>query len=184
MKRCSAVGLFVTICLWFVVGRSYAWTSHPVSQIVSADQFICVGDTAYFDGKTYTSPTSHGSYDPDNLEPFGDGHGIERADWDYGDGEWGTDVGLITSHPYSSASKYHVWLWVLDDNGDWCDTPDDCWVYVAAVEKIVQLGTDDEGPIEVCADENTVVYLAAVCPAEGVPFPEDCPTWTLEEEPD
>ena len=52
---------------------------------------------------------------------------------------------------------------------------------VTPVEKVVLAGTKDEGPI--CISPGVVVYLAAICPVEGVGFPTDSPTWTIESQP-
>jgi hypothetical protein len=83
------------------LGPFYIDTTPPIAVASPSFQTVDVGEPASFDGS--------GSYDPDSS-------GIDRYEWDFGDGYTGS--GVTTSHAYGSVGTYTVTLRVWDRAGN------------------------------------------------------------------
>jgi PKD repeat protein len=155
-----------------LVGKTHAWDDLPPIPDINNpySQFVCVGCPVQFDGST--------SYDQDEA-----GESIEHWYWYYGDDGYWHDDGPTPTHTYNAPGAYLVWLHVEDDEGTESLVEDDdcCIVYVVKVDKVVEAGTTNEGPLYVCPDD-TVNLQAKPYPA-GVPFPSGEPYWKIVSQP-
>jgi len=140
MNRRLLTGAFILMSVFFIAGKSYAWNQPPVADInysiTPYEQWVCVGTDVPLNGDW--------SYDTDGY--------IVTWQWDvwYHNGEWtkiDTKYGEVTSYVVSDPGSYRFNLRVRDNDGEWCDYPDLCYVYVVEVDLNIS-GVDDDDELD------------------------------------
>jgi len=192
------MGAYIFAVVMFGACETYGCTgSAPVANL-SVDSYVCVGCSLTFN--------ACGSQDPDACPPGGCTgcplitcqscgvsqlrNGIRMYCWNFGDGSpvYCEDPGdAIAYHAYTSAGPYTVTLTVWDHDlcaGRGPDKSGTCTRLVIAVkvDKVVELGTDDEGPLYVVCPGDTLTLQAKPLPT-GYSFPIEEPSWTIVSQP-
>ena len=150
MNRNLLTGVFLLLCLLLIVSESQACDdTAPLAKLSNPfHQHVCVGEGVNFDA---IGGAVHGSHDPDNGSPYGEGHGISIYGWYYGDGGgWNYTDGGTPTHTYDSPGLYTVYLYVYDDDeGTRSEDYDYCMVYVDEVDSVVKIdpGPEEEGHV-------------------------------------
>lgn len=184
---------FCTLALIIsTASKTHGWGGTPPVADLSVDPYVCVGSSVTFNACL--------SQDPDACPCTGCPlktcqvcavielrNGIRTYCWNFGDGSpvYCEDPGdAIAYHTYTSAGPYTVTLTVWDHDlcvGLGSDKWDTCTRFVTAVkvDKVVEQGTSNEGPIGICPG-NTVNLQAVPYPA-GASFPWGEPHWTIVE---
>lgn len=177
MKREILICVCALTLVVSTTDRMYACCEDPVSDfLITPDNVVCLDTSLTFDA-------GDASYDPDGT--------TLTYEWDFGDGETGT--GEIVTHSYDESGEYTVTLTVTDnDNSECCNSEDpNCvdkdddssqTVTVVRVNSVVEYGTTDQGPLEVCL--NDYVYLEAKPHPASASYPSGEPHWEITSYPE
>ncbi len=151
----------------------------------SGAYYVCVGQSITFDASSSYDPDCEGECDcEDTLE------GIRKFEWDWeNDGTYDETEEPgdgIATHTYSIKGTYYMKLRVHDDDDDCCCSGTGCedrtdtWmaeVVVMDVDKIVEAGTSDEGPLY--TGKNGEVDIEAKPDPAGSMWPYGSPVWSV-----
>jgi len=173
----------------FVPIETYACTLSPIASLSATPNPVCVGCEVTLDGS--------GSSDPDGGSPSLEStHYIKKFEWDFdydgvpanfnADYTENAPCDGKTTHTYQTAGTYTAGLRVTDNDAAEGGPSDlssiaTCMVYVVKVNKIVENGTTNEGPLYKCL--NGTVNLEAKPYPEGCSFPSNEPQWLIIEKP-
>ncbi len=190
MNGKALICVCISLLVPFATPQVYACCESPVASMWVYPNPVCVGQTVTF-GAT-------ASYDPDcstcsSCKGVSMIKGIRQFQWDWtNDGTYdyteSPGDGYAT-HSYSTAGSYTVKLKVYDDDNACCCSGTGCsdktatctrTVTVVKVDKLVQYGTNNEGPIRICPGDSA--NLEAKPYPTGASFPSGEPHWTIVEQ--
>ena len=172
MKRELLICICALTVVNFVDSTTNACCEDPVASFSVNPDTVCVGCTVDVDAGD--------SYDPDGTDL--------TYEWDF-NGDGTPDANKeSTSLTYTTAGVKNIKLTVTDNDDPCCctgcnDRTNDCNSIVTVVEvsKIVEYGTTDQGPLEICL--NDYVYLGAIPNPNDASFPSGEQTWSIVSQP-
>jgi len=168
MKGRFLIQVFILASFSILSGKCYSCYQDPTAVISGSDpRNVCVGETENFNGTS-----SH-----DNDEG---GSSIVGYQWSCPDASVDSPTASSTDITFGNSGSYTVTLTVTDDES--ATDNDTCQVTVVEVDKVVEYGTTDEGPLYAVCPFETVLLEAKPNPSDAE-FPPYEPHWTIVSQP-
>ena len=190
-------------CILALIGwaasAAHGWDCDPPTADLDVARYVCVGCELQFSACASEDPDCCPYYGCVDCPLYTCGicetqqlrNGIRKYLWDWTDDgtyDYSESPGdSVAYHTYETAGTYTVRLRVWDhDSCSDCgnDKSGECTRLVSAVEvdKIVEYGTDDKGPLYVCPGD--IVDLEAKPNPSDASFPTLHPEWSIESQPE